>query len=142
MNTATLFEPARVWLQRGALDRKLARGADPSTSPALSRRARQLTSSRCRRGLAEGLRNVIDAADEPQRGYSAAVPLQRHEIQRERGFLVALAEDLRSDDELNPRGIALVEKLLTDGISPLYTSSPEGELHGALTHARAALHLR
>ena len=81
-------------------------------------------------------------ADEPRRGYSAAVPLQRHEIQRDRGFLVALAEDLRSDDELNPRGIALVEKLLTDGISPLYTSSPEGELHRALTHARAALHLR
>jgi hypothetical protein len=130
-----------VWLRRGALDRRLAHGADPRATPELARRARQLTSRRCRAGLAEGIRNLIDAAEEPERGYSAAVPLQRRAILAERDFLLALAADLRSDDELSPRGIALVEHLLTDGMSPLYAPGPEGGLHNALTHARAALHL-
>ena len=67
MLSAGLFEPARVWLQRGALDRRIALGADPSTSPELDRRARQLTSPRCRAGFAAGIRNIVEAADYPQR---------------------------------------------------------------------------
>ena len=54
---------------------------------------------------------------------------------------MAIAEDLLSDDELSPRGIALVEDLLTDGSSPIYLPTYEGALHAQLTHARAALHL-
>jgi len=141
MITATLFEPARVWLRRGALDRSLAHGADPTATPELSRRARQLTSRRTRAGLVEGLRNLIEAAEEPRRAHTAAVPLQRRAILGERAFLLDLAADLASDDELSPRGIALVERLLTDGASPVYGSGPEGDLHRALIHARAALHL-
>jgi hypothetical protein len=141
MTTATLFEPARVWLRRGALDRSLARGADPSTTPALSRRARQLTSRRRRNSLAQGIRNLIEAAEEPRHPYSAAVPLQRREILSERSFLLELADDLAGDDELGPRGIALLDRLLTDGTSPVYAPSPAGALHGALVHARATLHL-
>ena len=141
MNSVGIFEPARVWLQRGALDRRIALGADPSTSPELSRRARQLTSHRTRAGLAAGIRRVVEEAEYPQRAYSAAVSVHRREVLRERGFLVAIAEDLLSDDELSPRGIALVEALLTDGSSPIYSPAYEGALHAQLTHARAALHL-
>jgi hypothetical protein len=141
MTATTIFEPARVWLRRGELDRRLARGAHPSDSPMLARRARQLTSRRMRAGLAAGIHNVLDAADEPPRGYSAAVPVQRGEILKERPLLVAVAGDLLSDDDLSPRGIALVEELLRDGSSPLYVSTAEGALHGAVVHARATLHL-
>jgi hypothetical protein len=141
MISAPLFEPARVWLQRGALDRRIAGGADTSANPRLARRARQLTSRRCRRGLAQGLRNLVDAAEEPARAVSAAVPLQRREILREQGFLLALAVDLESDDEISARGVALIEDLLTNGGSPLYTPLPEGALRDSLTHAHAALYL-
>jgi hypothetical protein len=141
MISAPLFEPARVWLRRGMLDRSLARGADPSTTPELSRRARQLTSRRCRNSLAQGIRNLIDAAEEPRHGYTAAVPLQRRAILSERAFLLELAADLAGDDELGPRGIALVDRLLTDGASPLYGPGPDGALHAALVHVRATLHL-
>jgi hypothetical protein len=141
MFTAMLFEPARVWLRRGALDRRIARGADTNASPQLARRARQLTSRRCRRALAAGLRNLVDAAEEPARRLSAAVPLQRREILREQGFLLQLAVDLESDDEIYPRGVALIEDLLTNGDSPVYAPVPEGTLRSALTHAHAALHL-
>jgi hypothetical protein len=141
MITATLFEPARVWLRRGTLDRRLALGADPHATPELSRRARQLTSRRCRAGLAEGIRNLIASAEELRRQYSAAAPLQRREILSERTFLLQLADELAGEDELSARGIALVEALLTDGASPIYTGGSEQELHRALIHARAALHL-
>lgn len=141
MTTANLFEPARVWLRRGALDRRLAHGADPSTTPELARRARQLTSRRFRAGLAEGIRHLVGTAEEPRLGYGSSVPLQRRDILRERDLLLVLAADLLSEDELSPRGIALVERLLTDGASPVYTPCPEGSLHNTLTHARAALHL-
>jgi hypothetical protein len=141
MMTATIFEPARVWLRRGALDRRLARGADPSDSPQLARRAQQLKSRRCRHGLAQGIRNLLDAAEEPRRALTSAVPLQRRAILTESPLLIGIARELTSEDDLNPRGIALVEQLLTDGDSPLYGPAPEGALHEALIHARAAMHL-
>jgi hypothetical protein len=141
MITEAIFEPARVWLRRGTLDRSLALGADPTTNPELRRRARQLTSRRCRKGLSQGIRNLIAAAEEPRHPYSAAAPLQRREILSERAFLLELADELAGEDELSARGIALVEALLTDGTSPIYTPSPDGALHAALTHARATLHL-
>jgi hypothetical protein len=132
----------RVWFRRGALDRRLARGADPSECAQLARRARQLTSRRIRAGLAEGILNLLEAAEEPQRSLTAAVPLQRREIVAERGLLLTIAEDLRSEDELSPRGVALVEQLLTDGESPFYgAQAVDGGVHDALIHAHAALHL-
>jgi hypothetical protein len=141
MISAPIFEPARVWLRRQTLDRNLAHGADPSTTPELSRRARQLTSRRRRNSLARAIRNLIQAAEDPRHPYSAAAPLQRREILSERGFLLELADDLAGDDELGARGIALVERLLTDGTSPVYGPSPDGTLHTALVHARATLYL-
>jgi hypothetical protein len=132
----------RVWFRRGALDRRLARGADPSECEQLARRARQLTSRRTRRGLAEGILNLLEAAEAPQRSPTAAVPLQRRAILAERGLLLTIAEDLRGEGELSPRGVALVEQLLTDGDSPFYAPQAViGAVHDALIHAHAALHL-
>lgn len=139
--TLSPIQPVRVWLRRGSLDRSLAAGADPAASPALARRARQLTSRRTRAGLAASIRNLLDAAEERPRGFTSAVPIQRGRILGERQLLLQLAADLESEDELRPRGIALVERLLIDGASPVYVNGPERALHGALVHAHAALYL-
>jgi hypothetical protein len=138
MTTSSLIQPARVWLRRGSLDRRLASGSDPKASPELERRARQLTSPRFRAGLAASIRNLLDAAEEGQRGYSAAVPIQRRAILAEREGLLDLAAELESRDELKPKGIALVERLLTGGDSPVYC---EGNLGEEIRRAHAALHL-
>jgi hypothetical protein len=138
MTTQSLIRPARVWLRRGSLDRSLAAGADPQTSPELARRARQLSSPRFRAGLAASIRNLLDAAEEPRRAFTSAVPIQRSAILAERELLLELAAELRSDEELRPRGIVLVERLLTDGGSPIYA---EGSLREELRRARAAMHL-
>ena len=142
MTSSTLIEPARVWLRRGALDRRLAQGADPHASRELSRRARQLESPRVRAGLAAGLLRIVEAAQEPRRGHSAQVPLNRREILGEAELIAELARDVTSSDPVSPRGVALVERLLTSGGSPFFFGvDPERELHVALRQARAALHL-
>jgi hypothetical protein len=141
MTTLSPIQPLLVWLRRGSLDRSLAAGKDPGASPELSRRARQLTSRRSRAGLAASIRNLLEAAEERPRGFTSAVPIQRREVLRERQMLLQLAADLESDDELYARGIALAERILIDGGSPVYVDSPDGALHGALVHAHAALYL-
>jgi hypothetical protein len=141
MTTSSPLQPFRVWLRKASLDRSLAAGEDPAASPELSRRACQLTSRRRRAGLAASIRNLLDAAEERPRGFTVAVPIQRRAILGERQMLLQLAEDLESQDELKPRGIAIVERLLIDGGSPFYVDGPERALHGALVHAHAALYL-
>jgi hypothetical protein len=138
----TLIRPTRgrVFLRRGALARRLAAGASPSDSPELARRAEQLCSARNRRALARGLERVIDAAEERPHPYSSAVPLRRAAIVDSREGMLELAAELRdTNQDLNVRGIALVERLLTDGGSPLYMQKDEESLDGAISHARAAL---
>lgn len=129
----------RVWLHRRRLDERLATGASPSSSPELSRRADQLASLHCRRGIAAGLERVLEAANEPPRGHSASVPVARREILANAGLIQELANDLRQGDRVNARGVAMVERLLTDGGSPLYAACTTAHLEEALRHARSAL---
>lgn len=136
------LQRGRVWLHRRDLDRELARGGDPHTNPALARRAEQLTSTRCRRSLAAGIERTLAAAEHPSRALTSAVPLQRREILAARAGLLALAAELGGTDEVQPRGVALVQRLLTDGDSPLYRLRRVGELERAVRHAKAALLLR
>ena len=139
----TLGLRGRVFLKRGSLVRRLAAGASPSDSPELARRAKQLCSPRHRRLLASGLERVIDEAQDRPRPYSAAVPLRRRAILSNRHELLGLALELRdTSQEVSAHGMALVEQLLSDGGSPLYTKSLEQTLEGAISHARAALLLR
>jgi hypothetical protein len=141
MMTSSPIPPLLGWLRRGALDRSLAAGADPAASPELARRARQLTSRRTRTALAASIRNLLATAEARPRGFTSAVPIQRHQILCERQMLLQLAAALESPDELEPRGLALVDELLISGASPVYVDRGEGALHGALVHAHAALYL-
>ena len=130
---------ARVFLQRGALLRRLAAGEDPALSPELERRMEQLLSARHRRLLAESIERVIDAAEQPPRPYGAAVAVRRAAIQREREALLTLARELRDTDQrVSGHGVALVERLLTYGDSPLYAEGDES-LGSAVRWAHGAM---
>jgi hypothetical protein len=130
---------ARVWLNRQTLAQQLAQGESMLASDALTRRAKQLASARCRHSLAAGLRRVIEDAERPARTLSAAVPIQRRAILRARLELERLATELDGPEPVKLAGIARVQLLLTDGNSPLYTALPDGALDEALAHARASL---
>lgn len=139
MHLGTVTTPPRVLLRREKLDRLLAEGADPTDSPELACRAEQLTSTRVRRGFAAGLLRVLDAAEEPPAVFSSSVPLRRGEILANGALIQDLATHLDADDPVTPRGVALVEHLLTWGGSRLYAPHLEGTLEADLRHARAAL---
>ena len=137
----------RARLRRAELDRSLAEGADPLTSPELRWRAQQLVSDRSRRRLATEIERAVEAAKtRPWLGGSAASP-NRAEIWRCRELLQALANDLREAEPVALRGVALTAQLLHDGCSPLYAPyayapGPEGELEVEVRRARTALSLR
>jgi hypothetical protein len=136
------FLGGRVWLHRRALDARLARGALPSSSPELAHRARQLLSPRCRRSFASGIQRIVEAADDPSGSFTAAVPVRGREILAARAELIDIADLLRFEDELQVRGLALLEQFLTSGDSPLFHPSPEESLEHTVRRIRAALLLR
>jgi hypothetical protein len=126
-------------LGRFGLDQALARGVDPSTRGRLGHRAVELCEPATRRKIAAQLERAVEAADEPPRPLTVAVPLNRVAIRELCPLLFTLAEDLRSEEPMNARGVALARLLLMDGYSPLYGFRPARELEEELRRTRAAL---
>jgi hypothetical protein len=138
----------RVWVDRASLDRELAEGANPNTDPARGLRACQLSSRRCRRDLAAGLRGLVTQARQPTRSVWVVVaPLNRRQVEEASELLLRLAGRLEEAEEPCPRAVALASFLVHDPLSPvsLLFDDPDGSLSssgkGATTAqlARAAL---
>jgi hypothetical protein len=128
----------RVWVNRPAIDQRLAEGESIHATPELAHRADQLASIRCRRSLATGIRRFIEDAERTARPLSSAAPIQRRAILRARAELERLAAELEADEPMGIEGIARVQLLITDGHSPLFSSSPDGAIEEAVRSARAA----
>jgi hypothetical protein len=112
----------RVGLHRARLDQQLADGFGKDSVEDRALRGRQLATRRTRRRLARSLRaRVKDAERSGGPQLSAAVPLARRTVLSARESLLGLAERLESPDPVNPRGVARVLVMLTDGTGPLYT---------------------
>jgi hypothetical protein len=109
------------------LDDRLARGADPASHPALQARAAQLVSTRHRRRLAAAIERVVAEADEtrPPR-FSLVLGTARGQVHEARPLLLFLAHVLRHAEAISPRGVAIVDRLLTDGGSILYMGGVRG----------------
>ena len=117
----------RVWVSQWALDSRLAGGEDPASDPALILRAAQLRSARHRRQLAASVERLARESEFPQNpALSSAVPIHREQVAVARESLVSLARLLRDSEQIGPRGIAMVQQLLTDGGSVLYRKSARG----------------
>jgi hypothetical protein len=128
-----------VLLRRGRLDRALAEGADPSSTPELARRAEQLTSARRRRVLADGLEQALRHADGQAPRLSSAPPVSRREVRAARAEILRLSSVLRDGEPVAPAGVAQLQLLLTDGIGPLHRTVREGDLSEAARAASEAL---
>lgn len=114
--------------RRNALDRVIVEGVDLAEDPALALRARQLTDHSTRAALANSLRNLVDAAEEPLSSWGRGgprPPLQRRAVRAARGDLLALVALLRQPDRVSPRAAALAAQLVWDSASPMY--APGGE---------------
>jgi hypothetical protein len=131
-STTRLFEPSlmaqlRARAHRLKLDRALAAGADPSTSPLLAARAAQLVDPRTRRRIADCLEQFASTVDRP-RSRVQTLPL-RGAVRPNQESLIALAQTLRREPLSYAHGIAMLELVLADGTGPAYTD-PSGEMLG------------
>jgi hypothetical protein len=134
-----LFIRARVRLRRFALDKQLARGADPRSSAELARRAKELCEPKLRRRLSSDIERAIEDASAGPRYLTASIPLNRGSVRLCQDSLLGLAQDLRSPGPVYASGVALVRLMLLDGASPLYMPSDERELLEEVHRAHAAL---
>ncbi len=125
--------------RRRAADEWLLRGAAARPSSALlSWRARELTSPRLRSTLARSLRGI--ERELRGTGLPGPIPLNRRAL-RLHVVLVRALED-RLDDSARPvsvRGMLLVDRLLTEPGSPLYSGVPDDVLAQALSETLAAI---
>jgi hypothetical protein len=118
----------RVRWSHWSLDASLVLGIDPASDPALAVRAAQLRSPRHRRRLAAWVERLAREPDAPVGGISAAVPIAHAQVAEARDSLLYLADLLRHADEVRARGIAMVERLLSDASSVIYMDSARGAL--------------
>ena len=119
----------RLWVRlfNWNLDASLAAGVDPSTRPALRARAAQLLSARRRRRLAGALERLVEEADKaPPPSFSVALGVARDQVAEARSSLLFLAYLLRHAEPVGLRGVAIVNRLLTDGGSVIYAPSARG----------------
>jgi hypothetical protein len=127
----------RARLRGWNLDAELAGGSDPSSRAELAARAAWLRRSRHRRQLAAGLEHLVRECERPPT-LTASPPIHRPTIRAARADLLELAAQLRGPHALDPRGIAMVRRLLVNDQSPLHIGGID-QLRSALVVVRAAL---
>jgi hypothetical protein len=104
----------------------------------LSWRLEELTSPTERRSLARAVRRLVRTLD--GRYLPGASPVNRPAARPLVARFEALAARLADVERpVDPRGVVLVERLLADGSSPLYSNERAGELPRSLDDAFTAL---
>jgi hypothetical protein len=129
----------QIWtrLRRGRLDRQLAEGADPATSPELELRAAQLGSAAERARIA----NVLVEALGDARGrepMTLRMRPQRAVVRDAADEILALVLRLRDDRPFAVRGVAMAARLADDRAGPMYRHDA-GDLPDAIRSALSAL---
>jgi hypothetical protein len=129
-----------VAMKRDALVRELAAGAPPGLSPELALRASKLVNERHRRQLVRALRRATHEAHQAPMTRASISIVNRRAVVDAEVALDALIARLSSDRAVAPRGMAMVERLITDGVaSPLYNDARPGTLRRQVFAATIAL---
>jgi hypothetical protein len=129
---------------RRSLDDRLLSGELSSDTGEGRARADQLVSARHRAKCAEALRDLVREADEHHASmFSADLKVNRLAIRNSKVEVLTLARDLHELPEVDPRGVILADRLVTDGESPAYIAGAfeedNGQLRRAVERARRAL---
>ena len=136
----TLRARLRAAWSAAELDEALANGVDPLASEELAVRAAQLVEPSKRLQLARSLELLVK---EVVRGGPSPVPgptiLRREPIARNRPALLALTRRLRSDELHCLPGLAMADRLIRYGDSPLYMALGPAQLRRRVDDILAAL---
>jgi hypothetical protein len=123
-------------LKSASLDKALIAGANPAFSPALRSRIAILASRRNREATADGLQRLATRAGGTQRRLWSLS--NRRVLLANSSRLNELALLLRTERPLYASGLARINQLLTDGLSPMYRGD-ESTLARALDETAQAL---
>ncbi len=138
--TAPVALRLKVGVRRDALNRQLVAGARPSQSPELALRASQLVSDRERHRVAGAWRRAVRDAHRPATSRSTASIVHRGAVIDAEDAIDGLIDRLSDAEPIAAEGMALVEQLITDGISsPLYNAAERGTLRRQVKVATEAL---
>jgi hypothetical protein len=132
------------FFSKRSLDDRLLTGELSPDSGQGKVRAEQLLSARHRAKSAEALRELVEEAQQPRASlFNANLRVQRGLIRENQALILTLARELEELTVVNPRGVILADRLITDGESPVYTTEAAVDEHGQLVReverARAAL---
>ena len=104
-------------------------------------RAEQLLAPHHRELCAKALRELVEEAEKPAASlFNANLRVKRLPIRQNQALILTLARELEELPEVNPVGVILADRLVTDGGSPVYGIEPDdGEILAAVEHAREVL---
>jgi hypothetical protein len=114
--TAGLWQRLAARILADRLDRELAAGASPDSSPMLALRAQVLVGTRFRRGVAAGAQRILDAAA----GRRLPVPVSRSRVRASSAELSELIRKLVAPGPVSAQGVAAARTLLTDACGPIF----------------------
>jgi hypothetical protein len=130
----------KVFLARAKLDRQIAGGRSCESSAALALRARQLTDSSTRWGVAHNLRETVDYVHRNKsRRVISAVVIEPAAVMTGRRAILGLARRLEGAAPVSPGGVVRARALLTDGLSPLFNPNCERTVAQAVSEVHDAL---
>jgi hypothetical protein len=130
----------RVYLTRGVLDRQIAAGRLHDSTAALAVRAGQLTDPQTLRQLARGLHRIVNYVERSaSHPIFTAVVIDRGAVMGARHAILGLAERFEGPAPVSPRGVALAQLLLTDGVSPLFNRHSDRTVVQAIWEVQDAL---
>lgn len=116
-----LLLAASVRLRRPWLDGKIAQGLERRGDRGFALRRAQLAGPRERRRLARCFERLLTEQSRPAAPGSAA-PVDRAAVEAVKSELTEFVLTLLSEEAVEPRGVILGWRLLTDPCSPLYAS--------------------
>ena len=122
-----------------SLDRQLAAGRTPESSPLLAARAQRIVAIRSRRRVARNWENLLRAARRTHGTHYPALPISSDEIIAAEPAVRELVRQMAAPLPVAARGVAMATVLLTDALGPVYNRRNRVTLAAALEAAVAQL---
>jgi hypothetical protein len=122
-----------------SLDRQLAAGHAPESSPLLAERAQHIVAIRTRQELARNWENLLRVARQTHGTHHPARPIRSERVVAAESAVRELVRRLTVPLPVAARGIAMATALLTDASGPVYNPRSRVSLAAALEVATAQL---
>jgi hypothetical protein len=135
MRPSRLADRLAARMLGASLDRQLAAGRSPESSPLLAARAQRIVALRHRQELARYWEERLWIARRRPERHNPALPIRTDRLVAAEPAVRELIQCLTTPLPVAARGVALATTLLTDALSPVYSPRSQITLDAALAAA-------